>query len=210
MINRWLRKLSLVKTPAEKAHDQLLSIPLKKGDIALDCGANTGIVTQLLSKSGATVYCFEPNPHAFNVLKEKYSGAGNIICRQEGVGVKNEKMKLYLHENSDEDEVYWSTGSSLLPFKGNVSNDKYVEVDIINLCEFIESLESRVKILKMDVEGAECEILKDLINGGVIDRVDHLFVETHDDKIPEIKGETQTIRNLIKQQGIKNINLDWK
>jgi hypothetical protein len=118
-------------------------------------------------------------------------------------------MKLYLHENSDEDEVLWSTGSSLLDFKGNVLREKNVEVEIIDLCEFIESLNHRIRILKIDIEGVECRVLAKMIGTGVIERVDHVFVETHDHKIPELKAETHAIRELIKKRGIKNINLDW-
>jgi len=209
MIRAVLRKLLQTKTPGQKAQELLLSIKLGKDDIAIDCGANVGSITQLLSRSGATVYSFEPNPHAFEVLKDKFSGVSNIYCRQEGVSDKNEMMKLYLHENSDEDEVHWSTGSSLLDFKDNVRSDKYVEVEIIDLSEFIASLGQRVKVLKMDVEGAECAILRKIISTEIIDMIDHVFVETHDHKIPEIKQETDALRELIKQQGITNINLDW-
>lgn len=209
MLGNIYRKLVQVKSPGQMAHKQLLSIKLGVGDIAIDCGANVGSITQLLSRSGATVYSFEPNPHAFQVLQEKFSGVQNVICRQEGVSDKDEIMKLYLHENSDEDEVQWSTGSSLLDFKTNVRSDKYVEVNIVDLSDFIESLGQRVKVLKMDVEGAECAILRKIINTGVIKNIDHVFVETHDHKIPELKAETDAVRELIGKRGIQNINLDW-
>lgn len=209
MIRKFIKKLNPLKTPEQKAQKQLFSIKLQKNDIAIDCGANVGDITEHLGKSGATVYCFEPNPYAFKVLQDRFSDMPNFNCIQKGVSDKNSKMKLYLHENSDEDEVYWSTGSSLLEFKGNVLNNKYVEVEIIDLCEFLESLNNRVKILKMDVEGVECLILQKLINSGVIDKIDYVFVETHEQKIQELKEETTAIRKLIKQKGLKNINLDW-
>ena len=209
MIKNMLRKFVPAKTPEQKARKQLFSIKLGKTDIAIDCGANVGNITQHLCKSGATVYCFEPNPYAFEVLQDRFSNMQNVHCIPKGVSDKKSMMKLYLHENSDKDEVHWSTGSSLLNFKGNVLNDKYVEVEIIDLCEFIESLNYRVRILKMDVEGVECEILKKIICSGVIDKIDYAFVETHDHKIPELKVETDAIRELIEQKRIKNINLDW-
>ena len=97
----------------------------------------------------------------------------------------------------------------MLDFKGNVLSDKSVEVEIIDLCEFIKSLNHRVRILKMDVEGVECAILRKMINSGVIDKIDYVFVETHDHKIPELKTETNAIRQLIKHKKIRNINLNW-
>ena len=209
MIRNVLRKFVSAKTPEEKARKKFFSIKLKKADIAIDCGANVGIITQHFCKSGATVYCFEPNPYAFTVLQDRFSNIQNVHCIPKGVNDKDMLMKLYLHENSDTDEVYWSTGSSLLDFKGNVLSDKYVEVEIIDLCEFIKSLNHRVRILKMDVEGVECAILRKMISSGIIDNIDYVFVETHDHKIPELKAETNAIRQLIKHKKIKNINLNW-
>lgn len=209
MFKEFMRRLTSVKTPGQKAQEELLSVSLRKNDIAIDCGANVGDITQYLCRTGATVYCFEPNPYAFKVLKDRFSDMQNVHCMPQGVSDRNGMMNLYLHENSDNDEVHWSTGSSLLDFKNNVLSNKYVEVKIIDLCEFINSLNRRIKILKMDVEGAECAILKKLISDDVVSKIDHVFVETHDHKIPELKKDTDAIRDLIKENGIKNINLDW-
>ncbi len=197
------------ETPEQRARKQFFSIKLKKTDIAIDCGANVGTITQHLCKSGATVYSFEPNPYAFKVLQDRYSNMKNVHCIQKGVSDKNGKMKLYFHENSDKDEIHWSTGSSLLDFKGNILTEKHVEVEIIDLCEFILSLNHHVRILKIDVEGVECGIIKKIIDTGAFDNVDYIFVETHDHKIPELKAETNMIRELIKGKRIENINLDW-
>ena len=209
MIRNALRKFLAAKTPEQMARKHFFSIKSNRTDIAIDCGANVGNITQHLCKSGATVYSFEPNPYAYKVLQDRFSNMQNVHCIPKGVSDKKNKMKLYLHQNSNEDEVYWSTGSSLLDFKGNVLTDKYIEVEIIDLCEFIESLNHRVRILKMDVEGVECRILEKIINTGVIDKIDYAFVETHDHKIPELKEETDAIRELIKKRRIENINLDW-
>lgn len=97
----------------------------------------------------------------------------------------------------------------MLDFKGNVLREKNVEVEIIDLCKFIESLNRRIRILKMDIEGVECRVLEKMIGTGVIEKIDYAFVETHDHKIPELKAETNSIRELIKTRGIRNINLDW-
>lgn len=210
MITDVFKKFLWVKPPKQKARKDFFSIKLRETDIAIDCGANVGSITQHLCKSGATVFAFEPNPYAFQVLQDKFSNMKNVHCIQKGVSDKKDKVNLYLHENSDKDEIHWSTGSSLLDFKGNIRKDKYIEVEIIDLCEFIESLNRNVKVLKMDVEGVECKILKKIINTGVIEKIGYAFVETHDHKIPELKHETDMIRELIKVKGLKNISLDWR
>ena len=61
----------------------------------------------------------------------------------------------------------------------------------------------------MDVEGVECQIIKKLINTGIIAKIDYFFVEVHDRSIPELKQETEEIRELIKKKRISNVNLNW-
>jgi len=168
-----------------------------------------GKVTRHLARSGATVYAFEPNPHAFQILKERFGEKPHVHCIEKGVMDRNGTAKLYLHKDSDRRPVHWSTWSSLLEYKRDMQTDRFVEIEVIDLCEFIDSLNARIKILKMDIEGVESRILKKMIDTGIIDRINHVFVETHDYGIPEIKAETDEVRALIRERGIQHINLDW-
>jgi FkbM family methyltransferase len=197
------------RNPTEQARRQFLAITLTDADIAIDCGANVGDVTEHLSRSGATVYAFEPNPYAFKALADRFSRRPNVHCLQQGVLDRDEVKRLYFHKNSDEDELHWSTGSSLLDFKGNVRHDKYVDTKVIDLSEFIRSLGSRVKLLKIDVEGVEGAILRSLISTGVIHSIDHIFVETHERKVPELKADTDELRQMLKTMKLTHVNLDW-
>jgi FkbM family methyltransferase len=193
----------------ERARRQFLAIALTEGDIAIDCGANVGDITEQLCRSGATVYGFEPNPYAFKVLENRFSQRCNVHCFQQGVWDRDEVKRLYFHENSDEDEVRWSTGSSLLNCKSNILADKYVDTPVIDLSQFIRSLNARVKLLKIDVEGVEGAILRKLITTGVIHDVDHVFVETHERKIPELRADTVELRQMLKAMNLTHVNLDW-
>ena len=183
---------------------------LKINDIAIDCGANVGNITKQMAERGAVVYAFEPNPHAFKVLEEKFKNDHNVHCVNKGALDRNTKMPLYMHENSDQDEVYWSQGTSLLDFKGNVNKEKFVEVELIDLSEFIEKLGQRVKLLKMDVEGVEYEILNKLIETNVYKLIDLILVETHEKKITELRDKHEALIEKIKNENITNIDLTWR
>jgi FkbM family methyltransferase len=195
---------------SQRSRRRLRSIRLKKGDIAIDCGANTGGITEELARRGATVYAFEPNPHAFSVLTSRFKNHAHIHCIPAGVGGEMSRQKLYFHEHSDNDEVAWSTGSSLFESKSNVLSEKYCEVDIVDLCQFIESLHDRVRVLKLDVEGAECEVLTKLISTGLIHRIDNVFAETHDHKIPDLAHATNVLRERIDARGLNHVDLNWE
>ncbi|HMP77512.1 MAG TPA: FkbM family methyltransferase [Kiritimatiellia bacterium] len=209
MMTRLLNAFLPARTPKERAQREFRSVKFGPADIAIDCGANVGVVTAHLCKQAGQVYAFEPNPHAFAVLRKRFEAAPNVQCIPKGVSDQNGHARLYLHEHSDQDEVHWSTGSSLLDFKGNVRKDKFIDVELVDLCEFIAGLGRPVKLLKMDVEGVECAILRKLIESGIVHRIAHIFVETHEEKVPALRAETDAIRALIRARGIRNINLDW-
>lgn len=194
---------------SRKAMRQLHSIPVRPGEIAIDCGANVGDVTEVLSEAGGTVHAFEPNPHAFKKLKKRFRGREHVICHPKAVFSNHGTTNLYLHEQSPENPVKWSTGSSLLSEKSNVNSDTSVEVELLDLAEFVKSLGQRVKILKMDVEGVEYELLERLIESGVIHQIDHVFVETHEDQMPGLGEKAEVVRQMIEHQGLTQINLNW-
>jgi FkbM family methyltransferase len=193
-------------TPSMK---QLQAIPMQPTDFAIDCGANVGVMTDIMAHSGAKVYAFEPNPAAFAVLKKKFQNSPNVTCIPKGVFDEPGTAPLFLHQNAEQDQLHWSTGSSLLATKSNVKKDNYVTVELVDLADFIHSLQKRVRILKLDVEGVECRILRKLISTGLILMIDHVFVETHDHKIPGLKAETDEIRHLILERKLEHVRLDW-
>ena len=208
----WINKiLSLGKSKEEmlSTNNKDLFSDIQENDICIDCGANIGEVTAKMSENGATVYAFEPNLHAFKKLKCRFQDFQRVHCLNKGVLDSDGQMPLYMHEHSDEDEVKWSVGSSLINTKGNVLKEKFKLVEIIDLSVFIEKLRAPIKLLKLDVEGVEVEILNQLIDKGLHKSIEMILVETHDHKMPELKEKTDLLRQRIKKNNIKNINLNW-
>ncbi len=177
--------------------------------IAIDCGANVGDITEMMARKGATVHAFEPNPYAFAVLKKRFEGNPQVHCHNRGVWNRADTLQLFLHREATAGQVAWSVGSSLLDFKGNVDAGHSVRVELIDLAAFIQSLGQPVALLKIDIEGAECEVLEQFLAAGLHERVVLTVVETHDHKIPELKNRTAAIRQQIQARGINNVRLNW-
>ena len=91
----------------------------------------------------------------------------------------------------------WSTGSSLLSSKPNVNINKSVETEVIDLANFINNIDKKIKILKVDIEGMECDLLNHLIETNAINNIELVLVETHDHKIPELIEPTLQLRKKI-------------
>ncbi len=207
--DRCIGVLTSCLTGKNKLPHQILFDQLKAGDIAVDCGANVGKMTELMSRHGATVHAFEPNPYAFAQLKKRFGGRKNVVCIPKAVWVKPVMIKLFLHQRSEDDQVFWSTGSSMLGSKGNVDKERFVDVEAVGLAEFLLGLGEGVRLVKIDIEGAECEVIDQLIDLGVHEKIGNILVETHDHKMPELKEATDRIRRRIKEAGINNVHLDW-
>lgn len=180
---------------------------LKENDIVIDCGANVGEFIDKIYKKGIKIYAFEPHPVAFKSLLKKNSNNKNIVLIQKGVYYKNDKIKFYNHKNFS-NTTDWTVGTSIIKEKDNIDLDNFFEVDVIDFSEFINNLDRRVKIIKIDIEGAEFDLLDSLINNNIYEKVDIFFVETHE-RIPGMKIKYDSLKKKIKNNKIKNIKLNW-
>ena len=116
---------------------------------------------------------------------------------------------MYHNDLTNYDGEFFSQSSSICATKDNVNTNNFTEIECIDLCEFIRNLNKPLDILKMDIEGAEFDILEKLINKELYKNIKHILVETHDQTIPEIQEKAKLVRNLIKDKNIENINLNW-
>lgn len=217
-LRKWLKRLGgeviYRLKPGKAEHDRTVPQPefhaLGPGDIAIDCGANLGAITRILAKGGAEVHAFEPNPDAFAALSRATHDMPNVTRHNKAVLDKPGRLTLHLHMNYARNPERFSSGSSLLADKRNVDDSKGVEVEVIDLIRFIEDLGRPVKLLKIDVEGAEYAILHALLDRGVIDRVEKVFVETHAHAIPSLRESDALLRQRIADAGLGGkIDLNW-
>lgn len=196
-------------SPEHRGRRRLRRLNLVEGDVAIDCGAHVGEIAEILGASGATVYCFEPNPAAYEVLQRRFDGRPNFVCFQAAVLDADSTMELFTHSRSTEDPVRWATNSSLYAKKPGLSEDASTIVDVVDLARFIDELDTTVSVLKMDIEGAEVAVLRALLDRGILDRISHVFVETHEDRLPEISGDLDDLRSEFARRKFGHVHLDW-
>lgn len=210
----WLKNLDSSRRKARyKAQTEAFeaaAAALTPDDIAIDCGANVGIYTEIMARSGAKVFAFEPNPVAFAALQERVVDYPNVKLFQAASTVKPGNFKLYSHRHAKRDPLLYSVSSSLISAKSNVNENDFFEVEGIVLSDFIEQLDSPVKLLKMDVEGAEIDIINDLIDRGLHKNIVAGFVEVHDRRVKSLREPTAALRKRLEKEGATQITLDWR
>lgn len=182
---------------------------LTSESICIDCGANIGKISEIMAKTGAMVYAFEPNPLCMFELEELCSKYENIKLIKKGVADRNSKFKMYHNDFICFDREVFSQSSSIYSSKKNVNIDNFSEIECIDLCEFINNIGKHIDILKLDVEGAEYDILFRMITTEVYRKCRLILVEQHANSIPEVVERAKIVKRLIEENNIDNIDMSW-
>lgn len=208
IVKTFLKKIYRRIVPARAEDSFRIAVRrLRPGDVVIDCGANVGDYTLLLAASGATVHAYEPDPVAFDVLSSRLGTFPNVHLHQLAVSNTDGIAKLYLHTTRGLDPLKASTGSSLVVTKTNIDPETFVQVGLTRLSDVIEKL-GRIRIMKMDIEGHEIEVINDLIDTGTITKIERLFVELHDRKNPQLASATRELRDNILRAKVR-ADLSW-
>ena len=73
---------------------------------------------------------------------------------------------------------------------------------------FLETLGRTVRVLKLDVEGTEIEILERLLESGRLNAIEHVLVEMHD-RIPGLARRGAELRRRLARPRTTHVRLDW-
>jgi FkbM family methyltransferase len=161
-----------------------------------------------------TIHTFEANPITHTKFKkEYYSDIPFVVSHWCAVGAYDGTIEMNLETPPNEDET--GMGSSVIPLEqwdpwGNGNREQFkraVKVPCKNLAKFIMdnfSKEDRI-VIKMDIEGSEYDTLDKMIETGVIDYVNDLYVEWHMRffRNPEdIRVREERIIQEIKSRGV--------
>lgn len=192
---------------AQAAFDAACAV-LEPGDLAVDLGANAGIYTEKLAATGADVIAFEPDPTAFETLSGRVASRENVTLLQAAAAAQDGEMTLYRRTDFDRDPARHTTSSSLIADKRKLT-DTGVIVVVKDVVAYLTTLDRDVALIKIDVEGAEVEIMEALLDAPLADRVAQVFVETHERSIPRLADRTDALRVATAGRVRPAVNWDW-
>ena len=188
---------------------------LRPGDFVIDCGANIGDVTAPLAATGATVQCFEPDPYAFGKLARRFAGEANVVIENAAVGLRDGKIELFRAADFDEKPKGNSVKSTTLSGGRGVSEAREDTVSV-RLIDFISYLKDQIAargeiaFLKMDIEGAELEILEAMEAERLFDGIRCTVAETHERKFRDLRPRFHALKERIgAAYRPEHVNLNW-
>jgi FkbM family methyltransferase len=158
-------------SPSELLHglkeifiDEIYRQKLPDDAMILDCGANIGLsVIYLKTKfPDAEIHAFEPDSRNYELLEKNVKSFGF--------------NNVYLHK-----EAVWKE-KTILNFSGEASMSSRIDKDEqsgtqVNAIRLRDYLVKPVHFLKMDIEGAEYEVICDIADK--LKLIEHLFIEYH-------------------------------
>src|ERR1700686_1089179 len=139
----------------------VMGVPIRPGDVVLDIGANQGFFTCYAAYKGAKVFAFEPVPELFERLV--------FNVKQNGFTDRVTTVQCAIGENDSRVAMLVSTPlgggqSSIMPeFSRNhgIPLKRTINVRCKTLSQVLAEYSiSSVRRCKIDVEGAELEILR--------------------------------------------------
>ena len=177
----------------EGTYGSLISDEIHKlnvGDLFIDVGANQGLFSILASKQGAKVLSFEPNFDIFKIFLDNLSinDCDNVYPLNFAIyNILSEKNLFHYKEKTGKSFIIDNRGT-----EGTV-----LTVDR-NFLSIIENIKFNNCIIKIDVEGAEYIVLRELENIIVSDnRITTIIVEINPSNLKRFSSMKDQIYELL-------------
>lgn len=193
---------ALLKSEFESAEINFAQRFLKPGMTALDIGAHHGLYTLLASKKvgpSGRVIAFEPSPRERKQLVRnvRINFCSNVHIEPCALGKEPARNNLYLVEGGED-------GCNSLRPPAVQSQTRTVPVEVVTFDAIASRLGvTKVDFVKLDVEGAELDVLKGAL--GLLQTAARpvLLVEVYDIRTQPWGYEAREIVEFLDRQGYK-------
>jgi FkbM family methyltransferase len=167
----------------------------KENPLIIDLGAHIGM-TVLYFKMlfpMATIVAYEPIPANFELLKKNVeeNQLEDVTLVQAAVAPKSGQLILQEPVGGGA----WTSGAGIIPggWKG-IQTNKKIMVEAVGIQEIINK---HVDLLKMDIEGMEYEVVRNM--GPKIRNIDRMVIEVH----PRKDHRAEEIKKILMQNGFE-------
>jgi len=172
----------------------LRSIKFKKGDIIIDCGANNGDFSLCFDRD-IEYYGIEPSPKVFSCLKYNVKNQ-NLINK--GLWKNSEKNIAFFLSDECGD-------SSIIKIQNYT---KKINITTFTLDDLIDKIRLNIKLIKIEAEGAEPEVLEGLKKN--LKKVEYLTIDAGYERGIKQVSTFKDCKRYLTKNNFKLINYNIK
>ena len=179
----------------EQKFRDLLLTNIREGDLVWDVGANVGLYTRLfvdrVGRDGKVI-AFEPSPRAFAQLQSLFATEPSVILQGVALSDFDGEADFFVAERG-------STVTDSLVFRsGNSASIRTSVKRGDSMCSL-----NAPAIIKIDVEGAELEVLKGMTETLLAPGLRGVFVEVHFLALAQrgMRAAPVEIQKILQQAG---------
>lgn len=167
--------------------DLLTDVDRTPGGTVLDVGAYDGVwASGVLAHGDARVVSFEPDPSGLALLRRRLGGDARVTICEYGLGGRDETATLALE----------GPGSTL--HHGGTGTFGEVTVEVRDVDAALRELGvDQVELLKLNIEGAEYDVLDRLLATGWLPRCRHVLIQFHEWH-PRAHARRRAIRRRLR------------
>lgn len=176
-------------------------------DVYIDLGANIGNSVMALRGDAKRAYAFEANPEVLGDPNWEPVRAAHpdLEIIPAAAWTANGQREFYVDTKSAHGE-----GSTLLKEKTTGRLDRTMNVECRDFADWLQhhvQPGQRCRI-KIDIEGAEFEVLRRILELKLCDRITEIVIEWHGRKVGVPKGDERKITTALQREGVRVVK--WK
>lgn len=161
-----------------------LNYNLDKKSIVFDVGGYYGdFASEIFRIYSSQIFVFEPVASFYNHIVNRFTTNENIRVFNFGLGAKSETTEISLLD--DRSSLYANNG-----LKTTINIKSIVDYILSEKIEYID-------LIKLNIEGAEYELLESLILNGMIANFGNIQVQFHDFVIENAKERMDNIHKAL-------------
>jgi FkbM family methyltransferase len=174
----------------EKAHEKWiadsgdrvlrLDYALNEDSVVFDVGGYEGQwASDIHSMYHCYVHVFEPVPQFADYIEWRFRKNDKVLLHRVALGGEDREAKIRVDENA----------SSVIG-----SDDDSVVIDVRKLSSILEATNvERIALLKINIEGLEYDLLDNILDEGLQERIDNIQVQFHE-FVPDAMGRMNRVK----------------